>query len=158
MIQAALDGANIPDAAEIQAAVQAGLAAAAAAAPPPPPAADGAPPPVAAAAAAAAPPPHHEKLRKLESCDPQEWRLWCKHFDVVALGNNWNDRQKRVAIGSAMGGEAQSRVLFIDIEADGPPGGAGPQPANLLLNQYEQVFLPAEGQEIAREAYQASAQ
>ena len=116
-----------------------------------------APPPAAAPPAApAAAPPAHMKVRKLTSDTPLDWKLWRQHFELVAQGNNWNERQKRVAIASSIEGKAHTRIAAIENVID-PPGGGNCAPAAALLDQYALRFLPQD-LSVARDDFNASYQ
>ena len=120
---------------------------------PPPPAPPAAAP---AAAPAPAPPPATMKIRKFTGETPHEWRLWRQHFELVTQGNNWDERQKRVAIASNIHGRAHSRVSAIPNVID-PIGGGPCDPAADLLDLYEQRFMPQDIT-VAREDFAASCQ
>ncbi len=90
------------------------------------------------------------------SGDGAKWLGWRQNFTITAAINGWDNRRQRLEIVVAMTGAAKQYVADSPV-GDGLPAGlaAGAaipdaQDATLLLNLYEQRFLPAAASDIAR--------
>ena len=98
------------------------------------------------------------------SSNGAEWLGWRQNFTITAAINGWDNRRQRREIAVAMTGAAKQYVADIPV-GDGLPAGlaAGAaipdaQDATLLLNLYEQRFLPAAASDIARVTFRQASQ
>ncbi len=104
------------------------------------------------------------RTEPFSSGDGAEWLGWRQNFTITAAINGWDNRRQRREIAVAMTGAAKQYVADIPV-GDGLPAGlaAGAaipdaQDATLLLNLYEQRFLPAAASDIARVTFRQASQ
>ncbi len=96
------------------------------------------------------------RTEPFSSGDGAEWLGWRQNFTITAAINGWENRRQHREIVVAMTGAAKQYVADIPV-GDGLPAGLAQgaviqdaQDATLLLNLYEQRFLPAAASDIAR--------
>ncbi len=104
------------------------------------------------------------RVEPFSSGDETEWLGWRQNFSITAAINGWDNRRQRREIAVAMQGAAKQYVSDIPV-GDGLPAGlaAGAavpdaQDATLLLDLYEQRFLPAAASDIARVNFRQASQ
>ncbi len=88
------------------------------------------------------------RTEPFSSGDGAEWLGWRQNFTITAAINAWDNRRHRREIAVAMTGTVKQYV------ADIPDA----QDATLLLNLYEQRFLPAAASDIARVTFRQASQ
>ena len=76
---------------------------------------------------------------KLESTDPQDFRIWRTNFTLAVEINRWNHARARQEAKAAMEGAAHLYVEHIPLNAAGP----NVAPVAALLDEYEAIFVPA---------------
>ncbi len=88
------------------------------------------------------------RTEPFSSGEGAEWLVWRQNFTITAAINAWDNRRHRREIAVAMTGTVKQYV------ADIPDA----QDATLLLNLYEQRFLPAAASDIARVTFRQASQ
>ena len=86
------------------------------------------------------------KLWRFTETGGDAWLEFRSHFEAVALANGWTDSQARLQLAAAVQGSAQTMIGSIPTEAFvHRPDGRDAHPVKLLLDQYENRFLPEAG-------------
>ena len=91
------------------------------------------------------------KLNLFKRGSSHLWRAWRRRFYMVANENGWNDAQQRVNLAAAMDEEANQAVQDIDYNAPG-------MTIELLLNAYENRFMPQAAGAVARAEFKTARQ
>jgi hypothetical protein len=98
-----------------------------------------------------------KKLSLYSSGDGTEWLTWRRNFEQVRLLNGWNDLQSRRQASSSMEGIAARAVqAFPPVPLNQDPN--NPFTIDMLLAQYEAVFLPAAESSLSRAAFHTARQ
>jgi hypothetical protein len=99
-----------------------------------------------------------KKVPEFSTGDPVDWTTWRSNFVLAAEINGWDNGRQRREIASAMVGVAKTYVRSIPLGiVAGVAAAAVPDPT-LLLDAYENRFIPEAGGDVARIAFKAAKQ
>jgi hypothetical protein len=100
------------------------------------------------------PVPHVGGFKKVEpftSGDAVEWQTWRQVFQITCEANGWNDLRRRQMLASSMSGQAQRSTADI-------AHNAAAQTLPLMLDLYQERFMPEAESEVARVQFGQSRQ
>ena len=86
----------------------------------------------------------HMKIKPFSSGRPQDWVLWKKKFKNAVAVNQWTNGRARVELDSAFEPPASDMVSGVE---HGVVQGQDAPDYNLMLNQLDEIFMPAVAQD-----------
>lgn len=89
-----------------------------------------------------------KKIKPFSSGDAMEWVTWRENFELTATINDWNHQRRRRELAASMEGTAKLYVRDIPT-GDVVPDGQQVQDATLLLDLYQNRFVPEAATDLA---------